>query len=60
MVNVSDAVYLINYIFIGGMAPYCMQEGDANADGTVNISDAVYIINYVFLDGPAPICGPTS
>ncbi len=60
MVNVSDAVYLINYIFIGGMAPYCMQEGDANADGTVNISDAVYIINFIFLDGPAPICGPTS
>jgi hypothetical protein len=59
-VNVSDAVYIINYVFIGGLPPYCMQEGDANADNSVNVSDAVYIINYVFIEGPAPICGPTS
>lgn len=56
-VNVSDAVYLINYIFVGGMAPYCPQEGNVNGDSTLNVSDAVYIINYVFVGGSAPTCG---
>jgi parallel beta-helix repeat protein len=55
-INISDAVYLINYVFVSGSpapTPFlCI--GDANGDGTVNISDAVWIINYVFLGGPAP------
>jgi hypothetical protein len=53
-VNVSDAVYLINYVFIGGAAPNPMASGDANCDGTANVSDAVYIINYVFIGGTPP------
>ena len=57
-VNISDAVYLINYVFSGGNPPGCMQEGDANADSRVNVSDAVYLINYVFSGGNAPVCGP--
>ena len=57
-VNISDAVYLINYVFSGGDWPECMQEADANADSKVNVSDAVYIINYVFSGGNAPVCGP--
>jgi len=59
IVNVSDAVALVNYIFVGGSpAPDPLQSGDTNCDGTVNISDAVYIVNYIFMvDSPAP-CDP--
>ena len=53
-VNISDAVYLIQYIFNGGPAPVTMEAGDANCDGTVNITDAVYLIQYIFNGGPAP------
>jgi hypothetical protein len=53
-VNVSDAVYIINYVFIGGDPPDPMESGNANCDGSVNVSDAVYIINYVFVGGNAP------
>ncbi|MBD3217026.1 MAG: hypothetical protein GF310_02030 [candidate division Zixibacteria bacterium] len=53
-INVSDAVLLINYIFIGGSAPCHCIHGDTNCDGSVNISDAVVIINYVFLGSPTP------
>jgi subtilisin family serine protease len=53
-INVSDAVYLINYIFVEGPPPVQYMIGDANCDGDTNISDVVVIINYVFLDGHAP------
>jgi hypothetical protein len=53
-VNVSDAVWIINYVFIGGAAPIPLACGDANSDCTVNVSDAVWIINYVFIGGAQP------
>jgi hypothetical protein len=65
-VNVSDAVLIINYIFVGGGPPNPCIAGDCNCDGSVNISDAVVIINYIFIansstpckagEGPTPIC----
>ncbi len=53
-VNVSDAVYIINYIFAGGNPPDPMEAGDVNCDAVVNVSDAVWIINYVFAGGKIP------
>ncbi len=53
-VNVSDAVYVINYVFIGGDPPDPMAAGDCNCDGSCNVSDAVWIINYVFVGGNTP------
>jgi photosystem II stability/assembly factor-like uncharacterized protein len=53
-VNVSDAVWIINYVFIGGDPPIPYEAGDVNCDGTVNVSDAVWIINYVFVGGNDP------
>jgi uncharacterized protein (TIGR02145 family) len=56
IVDISDAVYLIAYIFSGGSAPQPLLAGDANHDGTVDISDAVYLIAYIFSGGPEPNC----
>ncbi len=60
-VDISDAVFLIQYIFAGGAAPgscnYAFGKGDANGDCTVDISDAVYLIQYIFAGGAAPHCG---
>jgi len=56
-VTISDAVYLISYIFAGGPAPSPLEAGDANCDSLVTISDAVYLIAYIFSGGPAP-CSP--
>lgn len=53
-ISVSDAVYLINYIFTNGFAPVPMEAGDSNCDQSVNVSDAVWIINYVFVGGNPP------
>jgi Arylsulfotransferase (ASST)/Dockerin type I domain len=53
-VNVSDAVWIINYVFVGGDPPDPIESGDSNCDGTCNVSDAVWIINYVFVGGNEP------
>jgi Dockerin type I domain len=54
IINVSDAVWIINYVFVGGDPPNPIEAGDANCDGVCNVSDAVWIINYVFVGGHAP------
>ncbi len=56
-ISISDAVFLINYIFAGGPAPVPLLSGDADCSGAISISDAVYLINYIFAAGPAP-CEP--
>jgi hypothetical protein len=56
-VDISDAVYLIAYIFSGGPAPNPLLAGDASCDLSVDISDAVYLIAYIFSGGPAPCAG---
>jgi hypothetical protein len=56
MINVSDAVYIINYVFVpGAPTPDPLCSADVNGDGLVNISDAVYIINYIFSGSEPPI-----
>jgi 6-phosphogluconolactonase (cycloisomerase 2 family) len=56
IINASDVVYLVNYLFIGGPPPDPLAAGDANCDGTINASDVVYLINYLFVGGPPPSC----
>ena len=57
-INISDAVFLIAYIFSGGRAPWALVDGDANCDGAVNISDGVYLIAYIFAGGQPPCTSP--
>jgi hypothetical protein len=56
-VDISDAVYLIAYIFQGGPAPNPLESGDADCSTNVDISDAVFLIAYIFQGGPAPCEG---
>ncbi len=59
LINISDAVFDINYIFSSGPTPIpVVDAGDANCNGSVNISDAVFIIAYIFSGGNAPPCNP--
>jgi polyhydroxybutyrate depolymerase len=52
--NVSDAVYIVNYVFSGGPPPNPLSLGEVNCDGDVNVSDAVYLIAYIFSEGNPP------
>jgi hypothetical protein len=55
-INVTDVVYLINYLFLipPGPAPIPLEAGDASCDGVTNVTDVVYLINYLFLVPPGP------
>ena len=55
-IDVSDVIYLVNYLFIDGPEPEPLEAGDANSDDKIDIADVVYLINYLFLDGPPPKC----
>jgi len=55
-INISDAVYLINFVFAGGPAPqpYPLCSGDPDGNCLVSISDAVFLISYIFTFTEAP------
>lgn len=53
-VSVTDAVWIINYIFSGGPPPNPLEAGDVDCSGQVSVSDAVAIINYIFGGGDPP------
>jgi hypothetical protein len=53
-VDISDVVFLITYIFSGGMPPVPLASGDANCSQGVDISDVVFLISYIFSGGKTP------
>jgi hypothetical protein len=63
VVNITDALFTLNHLFLGGPAPACPAAADANGDLNVNITDPVALLLYLFRGGPAPPvpfpdCGP--
>jgi Dockerin type I domain len=61
-VSVSDATYLVKYLFVpGAPAPPCREEADVNGDGKVNVADLTYLVRFQFAGGPPPPpCPPCS
>jgi hypothetical protein len=55
-INVSDALYMLNYLFRHGPPPVSFEAGDANCDGDHGALDVVYLLNYLFRGGPPPGC----
>jgi hypothetical protein len=53
-IDISDVVFLISYIFSGGLPPIPLARGDVNCSSGVDISDAVFLISYIFSGGSAP------
>ena len=63
VVDLSDAVCVLNWLFAGDGRPGCVAATNANGDDTGNITDAAYLLNHLFAGGPAPVapfleCGP--
>jgi hypothetical protein len=52
--NITDAVFTLSYLFLGGVHPVCEDATDVDDHGTIALTDAVYLLNHLFLGGPAP------
>ncbi len=53
-VDITDAIVLLGYLFLGAGAPSCLDAGDADDTGQLDITDAIRILGYLFLGGEAP------
>jgi hypothetical protein len=52
--DVSDPVFTLGWLFLGGGPMECADAADSNDDGSLDVTDAIYLLNYLFLGGPAP------
>lgn len=53
-VDISDASFMLNWLFLGGATPNCVAIANTNGDHAADISDASYLLNFLFLGGPPP------
>ena len=54
IIDISDLVYLIDYMFRQGPEPSCAEEADIDGNGIQDISDLVRLVDYMFNDGTPP------
>ena len=64
--NLSDAVFVLNFLFRGAGAATCVESSDANNDGRIDVTDPISLLDFLFKGGPPPAspgpaplpCGP--
>jgi PKD repeat protein len=52
--DLSDAIYLLSFLFVGGPPPPCMDAADSDDSGELDLSDAIYILSFLFVGGAIP------
>jgi hypothetical protein len=62
-VDLSDAIFLFEYLYLGGPRPTCAESADSNNDAELDLSDPIFLLAFVFLgdrppDPPGPPPGP--
>jgi hypothetical protein len=53
--NITDPIFVLNFLFAGGEGPTCLDAADADDSGTVNITDPIRVLNFLFAGGPPPL-----
>ena len=61
-INLTDVVFTLSWLFLGGKAPGCAEACDANDDAKINLTDAVFTLAWKFRGGeplrpPGNVCG---
>ena len=54
VIDLSDAIFLLRYLFSLGPSPACTSLGDVNNDGKVDLADVSFLLKYLFAGGPPP------
>ncbi len=63
VLDISDAVASIGYLFLGLRAPGCLDATDTNDDGRLDLADPIFCLDFLFRGGasppePFPLRGP--
>jgi len=63
ILNVTDAIAVLNWLFLGGEPPSCRSSADVDDSGIVDLTDPIALLRYLFLGGTEPFppfqeCGP--
>ena len=55
--EISDAIFGLQYLFLGGPPPWCDAVADIDGDGILDINDSIGLLGWLFLRGvpPAPL-----
>ena len=53
-VNITDGIFVLNFLFLGGPAPPCTDAADSDDSAALNLTDGIFTLNFLFLGGPAP------
>lgn len=57
VVNITDAIFVLNHLFRAGSQPTCLDAADADDNGAVALTDAIVLLHHLFLsraDLPLP------
>ena len=54
LIDLGDLLFLISYLYKGGLAPCPVEAGDLNCDGIIELGDILYLISYLYKGGPPP------
>lgn len=52
--DLSDAVYILNYLYLGAAAPSCHKSADVDDNGSLELTDAIRALSHLFLGAAAP------
>jgi hypothetical protein len=66
LIDISDAIFILDWLFLAGPPPACLDAADVNDEGAIEISDVVFLLSDLFLPqtgstipDPGPYaCGP--
>lgn len=50
-VDISDAVFILNFLFTSGVSPPCLDAADVDDTGVIELTDVVFLLNKLFLAG---------
>ena len=53
-IDISDAIFTLDSLFLGGPTPSCLGAANANGDNEIDLVDPVFLLNHLFLGGPPP------
>lgn len=55
ILDISDTVWTLEYLFSSGSAPASLDSADADDGGTVDLSDVIYTLDHLISGAPAPL-----